>query len=121
MFWDVAHCRLVVITDVLGQPIGPTFKDQAIQEELMYSMVIRLIQHHKCSDIYLFVIHATCYGQQFQPPSSNITKTWTLKTDKTKEENSHFTVLFKLALIIFTSRNNKVLKHCSVSVGKNCE
>ena len=25
------------------------------------------------------------------------------KTDTTKEENSHFTILFKLALIIFTS------------------
>ena len=41
--------------------------------------------------------------------------------DKTNEENSHFTVLFKLALIIFTSWNNKLLKHCSVSVGKTCE
>jgi hypothetical protein len=25
------------------------------------------------------------------------------KTDKTKEQNSHFAVLFKLALIVFTS------------------
>jgi len=66
---------LVVITDVSGQPISPTFKDQAIQEVLMSSVVIRLIQQHECSNIYLFVIYTTCYGHQFQPPSGDITKT----------------------------------------------
>ena len=31
-FWDVTQFRLVVITDVPGQPIGAIFKGQEIQE-----------------------------------------------------------------------------------------
>jgi hypothetical protein len=30
------------------------------------SIDIRLIQQHKCSDIHLFLIHATCFGRQFR-------------------------------------------------------
>jgi len=69
----------------LGQPIGPTFKDQAIQEEFISLVVIRLIQQHKCSNIYLFIIYRTFYGQQFQPPSGNNTKTWKVKLIKLKK------------------------------------
>ena len=32
-FWDITQRRVVIFTDVSGQPIGPIFKDQEIQEE----------------------------------------------------------------------------------------
>jgi hypothetical protein len=43
------------------------------------------------------------------------------KTDKSREEASPFTILFKPELIIFTSWNNKILKCHSVSMGKKCK
>ena len=33
LFWDVTQLRLLVITDVPGQPIGAIFKGQEIQKE----------------------------------------------------------------------------------------
>jgi hypothetical protein len=32
VFWDVTQLRLVV-TDVSGQPVGPSIKDQAVQDD----------------------------------------------------------------------------------------
>jgi len=89
---------------------------------LMFTMVIRPIQQHRCSNIHLFLIYMACFSWQFQPLSGNITKIKKKgKTDETKEEASLFTILFKPELIIIMSRNNKLLKCHSVLVGKNCK
>jgi hypothetical protein len=34
LFWDITQ-RRVVLTDVLGQPIGPILKGKEIQEEIL--------------------------------------------------------------------------------------
>lgn len=33
LFWLVTECMLVIVTDILGQPVGPIFKGQAVKEE----------------------------------------------------------------------------------------
>ena len=33
LFWDFSHRKMVVFTDVSVQPIGPSFKGQAVQAE----------------------------------------------------------------------------------------
>jgi hypothetical protein len=50
------------------------------------------------------------------PPSGDTAK---LKNAKLKQENFPFTVLFRHELTIFTSRNIKTLKCCSVLMGRN--
>jgi hypothetical protein len=32
-YWDVTQRRVVIHSDVSGQPIGPIFKDQEVQED----------------------------------------------------------------------------------------
>jgi len=39
----------------------------------MYFIVIRSIQLHKCSNIHLFLIHATYFSRQFRTSSGDIT------------------------------------------------
>jgi hypothetical protein len=36
LFWDITH-RRVVVTDVSGRPVGPIFKQPAVQEEFWIS------------------------------------------------------------------------------------
>jgi len=67
--------------------------------------------------IHLLPPYATCFGPQFWTSLCDITKMLIGKTDKTKEEFSHFTILSKPELIIFTSRNNSILK-CVTTVNK---
>jgi len=31
--WLVTECMLVIVTDILGQPVGPIFKGQAVKQE----------------------------------------------------------------------------------------
>jgi len=88
---------------------------------LVFTMIIRPIEQHTCSNIHLFLIYVACFSRQFWPLSGDVTKTKKGKTDKTKEMASLFTVLFEPELIIVTSRNNKTLKCHSVSVGTNCK
>jgi hypothetical protein len=38
------------------------------------SILTRPTQHHKCSNIDLFLIYATCFGRQSRPSSRDITK-----------------------------------------------
>jgi len=73
---------------------------------IMYSIVIRVIQQHKYSNIHLFVMYATCFGRYFQPSSGG--------------RGFSFTVLFKSEIIIIIPRNNEILKLRSLSIGKLC-
>ena len=45
LFWDVMQRRLVV-TDVSGQPIGPIFKSQSVQEEMGPDMLSRNVGNY---------------------------------------------------------------------------
>jgi hypothetical protein len=39
LFWDVVQLEWQLLADVSGQNIGPIFKDQAVQEELLVLLV----------------------------------------------------------------------------------
>jgi len=43
------------------------------RSDLMRSMIIILMENHRCSNIHLFLIHTTCFGLQFRPSSGDIT------------------------------------------------
>jgi hypothetical protein len=36
IFWDITQRRVVIFTDVSGQPLGPIFKGQEVQEENLF-------------------------------------------------------------------------------------
>jgi len=38
VFWDITNLDWYLVTDVSGQPIGPTFKGQAVQEPSLDSL-----------------------------------------------------------------------------------
>ena len=42
-------------------------------------IIIRLMKHHECPDIHLFLSHATCFGRQFRTSISDITTTQNVK------------------------------------------
>jgi len=42
---------------------------------LVFTLVIRPIQQHRCSNIHLFLIYVACFNWQFQPLSGEVTKT----------------------------------------------